>query len=133
MTSGRTYGLSYFNGINANIRNEAGQTPLMLASANGHTYVVEMLGKAQVDVWAKDNDGKTAFDYIKVPTNSREKMFSDRMYGSLRMLEVRQIIRGKASFVLLDYKNTTDILKIVIQDALCQDFKFPKNTQCKSR
>ncbi len=80
----------------------------------------------------KENVGKTAFDYIKKPTNSREKIFSDRMYGSLRVLEVAQVVRNEAEIVQYSYKNNSNILKITIKGSDCDSFLFPKNTTCIS-
>ena len=108
--SGDRYGLCYFKDVDANIRNEKGETPLMVAVQNGHSSVIDCLDDAIVDVQIKDNDGRTAFDYIKKPTNRREKILSDRIYASLRMLEVAQIVRGKAKIVQMRYKNKTNIL-----------------------
>jgi hypothetical protein len=132
-TTGAVGGIGYFKNVNANIKNKQGQTPLMVAVQNGHSSVIDFLHDAIVDVRIKDNNGRTAFEYIKKPSNRREKIFSDRMYGSLRGLEVAQIVRGKARIVQLGYRNKTDILKVTISGANCQDFVFPKNTQCASR
>jgi len=122
---GNIYGLGYFKNINANIRNEKGQTPLMLAVQNGHDMVVSMMREAIVDVWAKDNKGKTAFDYISKPTNRREKMF-----GALRILEIEQIIGDKVTIPHIGYRKKT--VKIIIHGANCSDFIFPPKTQCES-
>lgn len=127
--NGSIYNLSYFKNVNANIRNEKGETPLMVAVKNGHDIVVDMMSETIVDVWGKDKKGETAFDYIKKPNS----MMGQRMYGSLRILEVQQLLKGKARIVHSGYRNKTDILKIFISGASCLDFKFPKNTQCKSR
>ena len=131
--TGRVYSLNYFDGFDANIRNIIGQTPLMIAAQNGHNHYIYMLKGAIVDVWIKDKKGKTAFDYIKIPTNSREKMFSDRTYGALRLLEIEQIFRGKAKIIQSGYSNRTDILEVFISSGNCQDFELPKNTPCKSK
>jgi len=48
------------SGADVNARDENGQTPLMLAAAEGHTETVTALLDAGADVHAKDNDGKTA-------------------------------------------------------------------------
>lgn len=131
--TGSIYGMNYFNGVDANIRNKAGETPLMVAVKNGNSLIVDSLDSALIDVHMEDNHGKTAFDYIKKPTTRREAIFTKRMYGSLRMLEIAQIIRGKAKIIQSSYSNHTDMLKIFIKGAECIEFKFPKNTQCKSK
>ena len=48
------------SGADVNARDENGQTPLMLAAAEGHYETVAALLDAGADVHAKDNDGKTA-------------------------------------------------------------------------
>lgn len=131
--NGAMYGMDYFKDVDANIRNEEGQTPLMLAVKNGSDNTIMLFNNAIVDVWAKDNEGRTAFDYIKKTTNREEKMYADRLYGSLRMLEVYQIVRGKANVVESGYRNKTDILTITLSHGDCTEFKFPKNTKCQSR
>jgi uncharacterized RDD family membrane protein YckC len=126
------YKIGYFDGVDANIKNEQGETPLIIAVKNGYDDVVDSMSSATVDVYMKDDNGKTAFDYIKQPSSQREKIFSDRMYGSLRILEVKQIVRERARIVQYEYRNQTDIMKVTIVGAECSDFSFPENTQCKT-
>ena len=130
--TGAVGGIGYFKGINANIKNEQGQTPLMVAVKNEYTEVVRALGEAIVNVREIDDEGKTAFDYIKKPMSREDNMYSRRMYGALRVVEVEQIVRGKAKIVQYSYKNDTDILSLTIKGAKCEDFVFPENTQCSA-
>lgn len=132
MAKGYLHNNSYYEELNLNVRNSKGQTPLMIAVQNGHDSIVSSLGNTNINIWAKDAKGKTAFDYIQKPSTKREKIFADRMFGSLRTLEIELIISGKAKIIQSSYRNKTDILKIYIAGAGCQDFNFPKNTQCKS-
>ena len=129
---GAVGGIGYFKGMNANIKNEQGQTPLMVAVKNGYTEVVRALGEAIVNVKETDDEGKTAFDYIKKPMSREDNMYSRRMYGALRVVEVEQIVRGKAKIVQYSYKNDTDILSLTIKGAKCEDFVFPEHTQCSA-
>ncbi len=129
---GSIYRVGFFKDMNANIRNDKGQTPLMLAVKNGYDMVVSMLGEATVDVWVKDNEGKTAFDYIKQPTNRQEKRLHDSMYGALKILEVEQIIGDRASIPHIGYRTKTGIVNVSIHGASCADFVFPAKTQCES-
>ncbi len=48
-------------GINPNIVDENGRTPLMLASFNGHTEIVERLLEAGARIDMRDNTNRTAF------------------------------------------------------------------------
>jgi len=130
-TTGVVGGIGYFKNVNANIKNKQGQTPLMMAVKNGYTDVVRALGEAIVNVKETDNDGKTAFEHIKVPTTKEEQIYTKRMYGALRVLEVEQLIRGYAKMVSYQYENDRDFLNILIRGETCYRFKFPKNTQCK--
>lgn len=130
--TGAVGGINYFKNLNANIKNEEGQTPLMIAVKNGYTDVVRSFDVAIVNVHEEDYEGKTAFDYIKIPTSREEDMYSRRMYGALRTLEVLQIIRGKAKVLQYSYKNDTDMLAIIIKGKACDSFLFPKNTQCRA-
>ena len=130
--TGAVGGIGYFKNMNANIKNEQGQTPLMVAVKNGYTDVVRSLSEAIVNVHEEDYAGKTAFGYIKIPTSRKEEMYSKRMYGALRTLEVLQIIKGKAKILNYSYKNDEDILDITIKGKSCDNFLFPKNTQCKA-
>lgn len=118
--------------LNFTIKNSKGQTPLMVAVENAQDNLVDSLRMVDTNFWAKDNRGKTAYDYIQKPKTQRDKMFADRMYGSLRMLEASQIILGRASIISSSYQNKDDNLEIFIQGADCKAFKFAKNTLCKS-
>ncbi len=120
----------FFKDMNANIRNEQGQTPLMVAVKNEFYNAIDALSKANVDVRAKDNEGKTAFDYIKTSASREEWIHSSRIYGLLRALEVEQIVRGKAKIVQYSYNSETDMLSLTIKGARCEAFVFPKHTQC---
>ena len=120
--TGAVGGIGYFKGMNANIKNEQGQTPLMVAVQNGYTDVVRALGEARINIKETDNVGKTAFDYIREPKK--------RMYGVLRVVEVEQLVKNSAKIVQYSYKNTTDFLSLTIKGAKCEDFVFPQNTQC---
>lgn len=93
---------------------------------------IRILEDAIVNVHEEDHTGKTAFDYIKTPTSYEEEMHSRRMYGALRTLEIYQMIRGKAKMLQYSYQNDTDILQITIKGANCDNFLFPKNTQCNA-
>ena len=118
---------------NFNIQNSQGQTPLMIAVKNGHNHIIDSLNMVDVNFWAKDKKGKIVFDYIQKPRTKRDKIFTDRMYGSLRTLEANQIVLGKARIISSSYKGEDDSLKIFIQGANCKEFNFPKNIQCKSK
>jgi len=130
--TGAVGGINYFKDMNANIKNEEGKTPLMIAVKNGYTDMIRSLDVAIVNVHEEDYEGKTAFDYIKTPTSREEDMYSKRMYGVLRTLEVQQIIRGKAKMLQYSYKNDTNILQITIKGKTCDSFLFPMNTQCSA-
>ena len=131
-TTGAVGGIGYFKGMNANIKNEQGQTPLMVAVKNGYTELVRALGEAIVNVKETDDEGKTAFDYIRKPMSREDNIYSRRMYGALRVVEVEQIVRGKAKIVQYSYKHDTDILSLTIKGAKCEDFVFPEHTQCSA-
>jgi len=54
----------YYNDIHIDyIPNDEGQTPLMVASENGYTEIVQLLLEKGADVNAETNDGKTALMY----------------------------------------------------------------------
>ena len=127
---GYVYGIGHYKDVNLNVHNETGQTPLMIAVKNEYIDVVRSFDVAIVNVREEDYEGKTAFDYIKIPTSREEDMYNKRMYGALRTLEVYQIIRSKAKILQYSYKNDTDMLQITIKGKACDSFLFPKNTQC---
>lgn len=129
---GYIYNIGHYKNINLNVQNEDGQTPLMIAVKNGHSSVVDAFSEGIVDITMQDFEGKTAFDYIKIAKSREEEMHSKRIYGALRTLEIYQMIRGKAKMLQYSYQNDTDILQITIKGANCDNFLFPKNTQCNS-
>ncbi len=130
--TGAVGGINNFKDLNANIKNEEGQTPLMIAVKNGYIDVVRSLDVAIVNVREEDYEGKTAFDYIQIPTSRIEEIYNKRIYGALRTLEVYQIVRGKAKILQYSYKNATDILQVTIKGKECDEFLFPKNTKCSA-
>ncbi len=124
------YGKRHYKNIDLNLRNTKGQTPLMIAVEHGFVKVVEEFSEGNVDVNLKDNQGNTAFDYIKKPKSREESMYSRRMYEALRILEVKQIIKQKAKMVQYSYNNDTDILSVTIKNEKCNDFLFSTHTEC---
>ncbi|NOR54737.1 MAG: hypothetical protein GQ531_00865 [Sulfurovum sp.] len=129
---GYTVSIGQFRDVDANIFNKKGETPLIVAVKRNNDEFVRGLGDARVDVHLKDKHGKSAFDYIKEPHNRREEIFSNRMYGALRLLEVNQIVKDKAEVVQSAYMYDNDILSITIKGAVCDDFLLPKNTECQA-
>jgi len=121
-----------FKGMNADIYNEYGQTPIMLAAQQSNSRFIDCLRESKVDVRLKDNDGKTAFDYIKQPKTQTEEMYSIRTYNALRRLEVYQIIGNKARIVQEDINLKKHIYKLRIEGALCEEFPLPEDIKCVS-
>ena len=119
-----------FKGMNADIYNEYGQTPIMVAAQQSNSRFIDCLREAQVDVLLKDNDGKTAFYYIKKPKTQMEEMYSIRTYNALRRLEVYQMIGDKARIVQEDINLKKRRYKLWIEGALCEEFPIPDDIEC---
>ena len=122
-----------FKSMNANIYNEYGQTPIMMAAQRNNSRFIDCLRKAKVDVLLKDNDGKTAFFYIKKPLSRREEIFSIRTYNALRRLEVYQMIGTDARIVQEEINLKKHVYKLWIEGALCEEFPIPKDITCIER
>lgn len=122
-----------FKGMNANIYNEYGQTPIMVAAQRNNSRFIDCLRKAQVDVWLKDNDGKTAVDYLKQPQTTTEEIYTIRTYNALRALEIYQIIGEKAQIVESEIDLKKRIFNFWIEGALCEEFPIPKDITCFER
>ena len=119
-----------FKGMNANIYNEYGQTPIMVAAQRNNSRFIDCLRKANVDVWLKDNDGKTAVGYLKQPQTKTEAIYSIRTYNALRALEIYQIIGEKAQIVESEIDLKKRIFNFWIEGALCEEFPIPKDITC---
>ena len=119
-----------FKGVNVNIFNEEGQSPLMIAAQHNNSRFIECMKQAKADVLMKDHNGKTAFDYLKQPKSNREEIFSIRTYNALRQLEVYQIIGNKARIVQEEINLKKGIYKLSIEGANCEEFALPKDIQC---
>ena len=119
-----------FRGVNVNIQNEEGQTPLMIAAQQNNSRFIDCMRKAKADIGIKDFKGKTVFDYIKKPESKREEVFSMRTYNALRRVEVYQIIGDKARIVEEEINLKKHIYKLSIEGATCEEFAIPKDVQC---
>ena len=113
--------------FNANIKNDKGQTPLMIAVKNGNSSIIMslMMSKAKVNVYEVDNEGKTVFDYNK------ENNLSS-LYTELKMLEIEQLLGSKARVVMYDSSREPELVRIKISGESCEAFTFPKNIVCTS-
>jgi len=82
-------------GANVNLKNKAGQTPLMIASLYGYNKIVKILIENNANVNKKDNIGWTAL-----------------MYASTRGHEtiVKLLIEKKADFNIKDKKGYTTLM-----------------------
>lgn len=128
--TGSFFSLETYKDLNLNIKNAQGQTPLMIAVKNGFDTMIVFFQDSIVNVREKDSFGKTALNYIKKPSNSDEAMLSRRMYAALRILEVQQIVKGKAKVAQYEYKNETDTLQISLRGTQCSAFVFPRYVKC---
>jgi uncharacterized RDD family membrane protein YckC len=121
----------FFKDVNADIFNDQGETPLIVAVKHKNDYFIsQVLSQAKVTVRLKDRYGKTAYDYIPPPRTRIEWMYPNKVKQALMILEVYQKIRGKAemqSYSMEEYK-----LQMVIKGAPCSTFDFPKFVTCYS-
>ena len=115
----------YYKNVNLNLRNDKGQTPLMIAVENGFINVIQQFSKGKIDVALKDNQGKTAFDYLHRHT----EMKKIKLFQALKLLEIKQIIKGKAKIINSVYRDDK-VLQFSIKGASCNEFHFPKQTEC---
>jgi len=129
---GYLHPIGHYKNVNLNIQNEDGQTPLMIAVKNKHTNVVRAFAEGIVDISMQDFEGKTAYEYIQTFSNHPKERRATSMYGALMVLEVRQIVRGKAKVIQYSYKYDTTILQITIKGAQCNAFLFPEKTKCRA-
>ncbi|NXO67934.1 ANKE1 protein, partial [Phainopepla nitens] len=56
------------HGANPNVHDKMGRTPAMKAAELGHEVILELLGKANADMTAVDNEGKGILFYCLLPT-----------------------------------------------------------------
>ena len=119
-----------FKGVDVNIVNEEGKTPLMLAAQHNNNRFIDCMREGKADVHMKDSQGKTAFDYIKKAQSRKEQIFSMRTYDALRSLEVYQIIGDKARIVQEHMNVKKKYHKIWIEGAKCEEFVMPKGIEC---
>jgi len=127
------YGKRHYKKVDLNLRNDKGQTPLMIAVQRGFIKVVEEFSKGNIDISLKDNQGKTAFDYISIAKNKNEQIRNEKLLELLRIIEIKQLIRGKAYIAESVFDANSTVLKIVIAGGKCKDFTFPENTDCKEK
>ncbi|MBK1832238.1 ankyrin repeat domain-containing protein [Verrucomicrobiaceae bacterium R5-34] len=95
------------NGAKFDFEEDQGVTPLMLASQYGSVDCVELLVDSGANPLARDNDGKTAFDYLEMewePTNLDRESMGDDMIDFFReehklpsdiKLRITKILKGE--------------------------------------
>lgn len=92
-------------GINVNVTNEDGKTPLILAVEHNHDQAFKQLINAGADVNLKDNYGKTALMYaIKENLNNLIKILIDK--GALLDIQDNE---GRTALMLLGRKKNASI------------------------
>jgi ankyrin repeat protein len=63
-------------GADVNLANDDGLTPLMVAAqAGAEAEVVQLLRAAGANLYAKDNEGRTALDIAKTTEGTDESLF----------------------------------------------------------
>ncbi|HFD13748.1 MAG TPA: ankyrin repeat domain-containing protein, partial [Epsilonproteobacteria bacterium] len=119
-----------YRGMNADLYNEYGQTPVMIAAEMNNSRFIDCLMEADVDVTIADNYGRTAFDYVKNPQSKPNEEYSVKTYSALQKLEVHQLIGDTVRITKeeFDYKKYT--YTIWIEGALCQEFLIPEGIKC---
>lgn len=124
------YPEGYFKGVDANILDENGKTPLMLAVESGKLPDMERLFlESDVDFHIKDKEGRDVYEQLRkrIQKGSRE---AQHVHNALRVLETKKALQGKAKIVGYTYKNAEDILSIVINKGKCENFDLPERTSC---
>ena len=118
---GYVYSMYHYKNENLNIHNEEGQTPLIVAVQHKHADVIRAFSEGNVDISLRDYSGKTAYDHVEHGKKSN-------LYGTLKYLEVKQIIKGKDKVV--SYSFEKGLLDFVIPETKCDNYLFPENTKC---
>ena len=127
----RYYPKGYFKGVNADIYDENGKTPLMVAVETDRFFALKNLFlEADVDFYLKDKYGVDVYNQLRLRMQSGDPK-ARRIYNALRVLEVKKILQGKAKIMGYTFTNTTDVLSIVIDSGKCKDFDFPARTECR--
>ena len=109
-------------GLNLNIKNNFGETPLIMVVKSNKLRFMRFFSKTIVNVHMKDNQGKSAFDYAKG---------NIKMMEALKELEAQQIVGEKAAVLYAYYLNNMDKVTIYINGGECQEFRFPDDMICR--
>ena len=124
------YPEGYFKGVDANILDENGKTPLMVAAESGKLPDMERLFlESDVDFYIKDKEGKDVYERLRKRIQ-KGSLEAQHVHNALRVLECKKALQGKAKIVGYTYKNTEDILSIVINKGKCENFDLPERTNC---
>ena len=124
------YPEGYFKGVDANIFDENGKTPLMVAVESGMLPDMERLFlESDVDFHLKDKEGKDVYEQLgkRIQKGNQE---AQQVHNALRVLETKKALQGKVKIVGYTYKNAEDILSIVINKGKCENFDLPERTNC---
>lgn len=128
---GKLYSKGFFAGVNANIFDENGTTPLMAAALTGTLKKIERTFlEADVNFRLKNKKGLNAFALVSKEiyvSKNREQIYD---FPKLRVLEVKNIIGSKAKIVGYTYDKINDKLTIVINKGTCKYFDLPLRTTC---
>ena len=125
------YPEGFFRGVNANIFDENGETPLMVAVKRGTLERLKQLFlEADVDFHLKNKNGLDAFAQARLQVRDDRTGKAQRTYNQLRILETKKALKGKAKIMSYIYDNASDRLSIVIDRGSCSQFDLPRNTKC---
>lgn len=115
------------NGININIQDTEGVTPIMLAAQTGNIDLVQILLDNKADLTLKDNNGQTVVDY----SNGTTRIEYNQLYKPIKeLLKSYGAISGYRLREAFKYGSVTDVELLLKQKTCKPDEKDQFGSTC---
>jgi ankyrin repeat protein len=103
-------------GVNTDVRNVDGKSPLIMAAARGHLETVKLLVENDADVFATDDGGKSALQHASYNGHSDVVTYLSHYHRYVRPVDSRHNSSTKQSNPLFEVNDVAEAERLIIQE-----------------